>query len=203
MVQDPTLAFVVEREKEITNHISTPYWNIRAVFQKKDQNLKAYHFFQKVESKSLALNIVSECKGQLGKVTNILFNQTAITPPNPFNIRYLQKEVFRVFKFTPSYTLSVAEKLYLEALISYPRTSSQKLSPSINYAKIISNISKTGMDTKPKASIEKTENKNLLSCSDITSSPLVQKTLIPNNGKQNDPAHPSIYPTGEKPKSSL
>ncbi|VFJ12947.1 DNA topoisomerase 1 [Candidatus Nitrosocosmicus franklandus] len=202
-VQGPTLAFVVEREKEILDHISTPYWNILAVFQKNDRTLKAYYFPQKIESKDLALSIVAECKNQLGKVTDVLTNKTAIKQPYPFNIGDLQKEAYRVFKFSPNYTLSVAEKLYLDALISYPRTSSQKLPPSINYTKIISNISKMAGGLKQDPYVEKTENKNVLCYSVIVSNLLAQKSLIPNEGKQDDPAHPAIYPTGQKSKRVL
>jgi DNA topoisomerase-1 len=202
-VQGPTLAFVVEREKEILAHVPILYWNIMAAFQKNDQTLKAYYYPQKIESKTTALNIVAECKDQLGKVIDVLINQTSIKPPYPFNLGDLQKEAYRVFKFSPSYTLTIAENLYLAALISYPRTSSQKLPPSINYTKIVSNISKMNMDMKHNTPLIKTENKYVLSYSDIVSNLLSQKSLIPNDGKQEDPAHPAIYPTGQKSRRSL
>src|ERR671929_80588 len=109
----------------------------------------------------------------------------SILPPHPFNIGDLQKEAFIEFKFTPTYTLTLAEKLYLNALISYPRTSSQKLPPTIGYGKIISRLSKIG------------------SYSQLTLMLLSKKRLVPNQGRMTDPAHPAIYPTGVAPQHKL
>ena len=94
----------------------------------------------------------------------------------------LQREAYRLFKLGPGYTLAIAEKLYLQALISYPRTSSQKLPPSIGYGKIISGISAIG------------------SYGNLTSMLLSKGRLAPNEGRMTDPAHPAIYPTGVAPR---
>ncbi len=67
-----------------------------------------------------------------------------------------------------------AQSLYLSGLISYPRTSSQKLPDSINYKSILKKLSK-------QYNVE-----NLIT------------RKKPIEGKKSDPAHPSIYPTGEK-----
>ena len=115
-VQGPTLAFVVEREKEIENHIFEPYWNVTADFVKSNQIIKTYYYPQKIDSKSTAENIINSCKNQLGKVTDINIQKTSIKPPIPFNLGDLQKEAYRLFRFTPSFTLSIAEKLYLVPL---------------------------------------------------------------------------------------
>src|SRR5439155_26116775 len=77
-------------------------------------------------------------------------------------------------------------KLYIAALISYPRTSSQKLPTSINYKKIISGLSKIGYPY-----------------SNLAASLLARDQLSPNEGSKTDPAHPAIYPTGEKSKGKL
>jgi DNA topoisomerase I len=201
-VQGPTLAFVVEREKEIENHIFEPYWNIIADFEKNNQIIKTYYYPQKIDSKSTAENIISSCKNQLGKVTDINNQKTSIKPPIPFNLGDLQKEAYRLFGFTPSFTLSIAEKLYLAALISYPRTSSQKLPPSINYEKIIKAVSKQDNNLHQNSSYGN-KAKSILSYSEISSKLLADKALKPNEGKETDPAHPAIYPTGQKPKQNL
>ncbi len=199
-VQGPTLAFVVEREKAVLSHVSTPYWNIQAYFQKNDLLFKAHYFPRKLESKKLALQIIFECKNQFGRVSEIETVKIPISPPAPFNLGDLQKEAYSIFKFEPSYTLSIAEKLYLGALISYPRTSSQKLPQTINFKKIISNINMYSN----REDLEKcTTSSNVLSYHSISTNLLLQKHLIPNEGKQEDSAHPAIYPTGEKIKWSL
>jgi DNA topoisomerase-1 len=85
---------------------------------------------------------------------------------------------------SPATTLSIAESLYLAALISYPRTSSQKLPPSIGYRQILEQLKVNYFQTD--------EN--------IVNDILKRDTLSPHQGKEVDPAHPAIYPTGVKQK---
>src|SRR5690348_13829304 len=75
--------------------------------------------------------------------------------------------------------------MYLQGLISYPRTSSQTLPPSIAYGKIISDIAKIG------------------SYGSLAEILLSRNQLTPNEGKMTDPAHPAIYPTGVAPSQRL
>ncbi|MER5175659.1 MAG: DNA topoisomerase I [Candidatus Nitrosocosmicus sp.] len=204
-VQGPTLAFVVDREQEISNHIPIPYWNIAADFEKNKQQqiIKAFYHPQKIDSKAVALTVIEVCKNQFGKITDINNQKTPLRPPHPFNLGDLQYEAHRVFKFPPRYTLALAEKLYLTALISYPRTSSQKLPPSINYKKIITILASINSSIQNKNINIKRDKINVQSYSNISASLLSKNTLEPNEGRQIDPAHPAIYPTGEKPKQSL
>ena len=53
----------------------------------------------------------------------------------------LQKEAFRLYKLSPYQTLNIAEKLYLNALISYPRTNSQRLPYNLDCRRIIMDLS--------------------------------------------------------------
>ncbi|MEM7825136.1 MAG: DNA topoisomerase, partial [Candidatus Aenigmatarchaeota archaeon] len=85
------------------------------------------------------------------------------------------------FGYSPKFTLDIAQKLYEQALISYPRTSSQKLPQRIGYRNIIINLSKQGEYAK--------FCKNLLS----------KDFLRPHEGEKEDPAHPAIFPIGNKP----
>ena len=141
-VQGPALAFVVDREMEIRKHVPEPYWIIYGEFEKNGHIIKAHYYQQKINTLSQATSIVSACANEDGVVRGIEHQKATLKAPTPFNLGDLQKEAFRVFKFSPSYTLTIAERLYIEALISYPRTSSQKLPKSINYKKIISALSK-------------------------------------------------------------
>jgi DNA topoisomerase-1 len=84
----------------------------------------------------------------------------------------LQIEAYKFFSINPGRTLQIAQNLYLAGLISYPRTSSQKIPEAINPLAIIKKLGKI-YDTK-----------------------LCIKTR-PVEGSKSDPAHPSIYPTGE------
>ena len=90
----------------------------------------------------------------------------------------------------------------MAALISYPRTSSQKLPSSINYEKIIKSVSKLDNNLHQNSSYGN-KTKSILSYSEISLKLLSNKVLKPNEGKETDPAHPAIYPTGQNPKQSL
>ena len=83
-VQGPTLAFVVEREKEIENHIFEPYWNVIADFEKNNQIIKTYYQPQRIDSKSTAENVINSCKNQLGKVTDIKYSKNITKTSNSF-----------------------------------------------------------------------------------------------------------------------
>ncbi len=184
-VQGPTLAFAVDRELEIRLHVPDPYWTIAGRFAKDNQQFDARYEKPKVETLEEARSIVSACIGKDGTVSNVSSKKVVLRPPTPFNIGDLQREAYRLFKVSPGYTLSIAEKLYLRALISYPRTSSQKLPPSIGYGKIISGLSRIG------------------SYGSLTSMLLSRNRLAPNEGRMSDPAHPAIYPTGVAPGQKL
>jgi DNA topoisomerase-1 len=184
-VQGPTLAFAVNREIEIRLHIPDPYWIITAQFDKDGQTFSAQYEKPRVEKPAEAKAIINACVGRDGIVNSISDNKSVLRSPVPFNIGDLQREAYSLFKLGPGYTLAIAEKLYLQALISYPRTASQKLPPSIGYDKIISSLSKIG------------------SYSQMASILLSKERLVPNEGQMRDPAHPAIYPTGVAPRQKL
>ena len=85
-VQGPTLAFVVDRELEISSHVPIPYWNIAADFEKNNQIIKAFYHPQKIDSKAVALAVIEACKNQFGKITDINNKKTPLRPPHPFNL---------------------------------------------------------------------------------------------------------------------
>lgn len=103
-------------------------------------------------------------------------------PPHPFNLGDLQKEAYRLYRISPSKSLSILEDLYLDSLISYPRTNSQRLPPTIEHRTIMEKISAIGAYRPHISKI------------------LGKGVLRPNNGPSEDPAHPAIHPTGEVPK---
>lgn len=200
-VQGPTLAFVVDREIDIRKHIPVPYWMVGAEFEKNGEIITSHYYKQRISTQSTAASIVKACTNQDGRVTEIKHQKTTLKAPNPFNLGDLQKEAYRVFKFSPSKTLTIAEKLYIDALISYPRTSSQRLPVSINYTKIISGLSKISSCTLYAGN--KTTIASQGPYTNMALNLLSKASLLPNEGSKTDPAHPAIYPTGEIPKGIL
>jgi DNA topoisomerase I len=182
-VQGPTLEFIVNREIKIRNHIPDPVWYVTGKFEKDGSFFKA-NLISVVHKSSEIEKILTSCSNGTGVINEIVRRNKRINPPTPFNISNLQKEAYRLFKMPPATTLSIAESLYLTALISYPRTSGQKLPPSIGYKQILEQLSINYVTKK-----ENTIN-------DL----LRRKYLVPYQGNEEDPAHPAIYPTGVKQK---
>ncbi len=182
-VQGPTLGFIVNREIKIRNHIPDPVWYVSAKFEKDGSHFKA-NLISVVHKSSEIEKTVTSCENGTGVINEIVRRNKKINPPTPFNISNLQKEAYRIFKMSPATTLSIAESLYLTALISYPRTSSQKLPPSIGYKQILEQLSINYV----------TKNENIIK------ELLSRKYLVPYQGNEEDPAHPAIYPTGVKQK---
>ncbi|HYP43553.1 MAG TPA: DNA topoisomerase I, partial [Candidatus Nitrosocosmicus sp.] len=201
-VQGPTLAFVVDKENEIRSHVPVQYWTITGKFEKDGYIIDAYFFPQKLDSLSKSTMVVDFCKNQDGLISEIKIQKITLRPPYPFNIGDLQKEAYRIFKLTPSYTLSIAEKLYISGMISYPRTSSQKLPSSIDYSKIISDLSRINFPYYFTGNSNGNSDNNN-SYGDITRRLLSKEHLSANEGSKSDPAHPAIYPTGQRPKGKL
>jgi DNA topoisomerase-1 len=183
-VQGPTLAFLVEREKEVRQFVPIPYWKVSGIFEKDGRKLTAGYARERVEVRALAEKLRKECVGKEAVVSEVRKNVVQASPPVPFNIGDLQKEAYRAFGFTPSRTLQIAERLYLGALISYPRTGSQRLPPSLNYRRIIQGI---GAISEYSSYVAE----------------LLKPGLKPVQGAKDDPAHPAIHPTGEKPRRAL
>jgi DNA topoisomerase-1 len=172
-VQGPALKLIVDKEREINKFKPVPYWKIfiEAKDQKdKTNTAKLRHVKDIFDEKELGK--FEKLKGKEAQVTTDKHAQT-IVPPAPFDLTALQTESYRLFGITPSKTLQIAQELYLAGVISYPRTSSQKIPAAINPKAILKKLAKSFKEVK----LAIREN--------------------PVEGKKSDPAHPSISPTGE------
>ncbi|MHA1358037.1 MAG: DNA topoisomerase I [Candidatus Helarchaeota archaeon] len=184
-VQGPTLATVFDKEKEINVFIPIPFWQIKATTQLKGKDYSVSFSKGKIKQKIEAEQILKDCRGKVSTVQDINMSDSTSLPPIPFNLSSLQSESYRHFGYSPTQTLNIAERLYLGAYISYPRTSSEIIPDTIDIKDIL---------TKLKAIKEYTNSVNEL---------LGKPELTPTKGKKSDPAHPPIHPTGEIPKTKL
>ncbi|MFB6246198.1 MAG: DNA topoisomerase I [Candidatus Pacearchaeota archaeon] len=168
-VQGPALQLIVKREKEIQAFNPQPYWQVFISIDTDKGKVELKHnkdIFNKENLKKF--------ENLIGKNVDVeTTKKEQKLPPNPpFNLTTLQTEAHKLYGISPSRTLQIAQGLYLNGLISYPRTSSQKLPASIGYKKILNKIAK------------QYKAQNLIT------------RKKPIEGKKDDPAHPSIYPTG-------
>lgn len=181
-VQTPTLKILLEREREIQAFKPQPYWVIGLLFEIEGQEIEASHKIEKFFNKERAEKVRRICEGKPAKVIKITTRKFCKSPPVPFDLGLLQSEAYKCFGYTPARTQQLAQGLYDAALISYPRTSSQKLPPAIGYTGIIKRLGRIRGYKK------------------LAESLLKKKELKPREGRKTDPAHPAIYPTGEVPK---
>lgn len=172
-VQGPALNLIVQKEREIQKFISTPYWQV-FITVKNSHEVELKHI--KDITKKSDLIKFENLRGKKG-IAETKKSQQKIPPQAPFNLTTLQTEAYKFHGFTPSRTLQIAQSLYLGGLISYPRTSSQKLPAAIGYNEILQKLAK------------KYKVEHLI------------KRKKPIEGNKSDPAHPSIYPTGQSSAS--
>ncbi len=179
-VQGPTLAVLAKRELEITDFKPTPYWKISVT-------IKGVNFIndrKDIADESAAETALSETVEHIGeaRITSIERRDEQKYPYPPFDLTSLQMEASRAFKMDPSVTLSTAQSLYERSYISYPRTSSQKLPPTLGLNKIIESIAKIDEYREPAERL------------------IRERRFRPVQGQKVDDAHPAIFPTGVEPK---
>ena len=177
-VQGPSLKILAEREIEINKFKSEPFWELESIGDITSKHEKGM-FWKEEEVKKIHNKIKKEKKAVVDSIKKSEFPQA---PPFPFDLTSLQLEAYRSLRINPKDTLEIAQELYSASYISYPRTSSNQLPPSINVKKILTDLSK------------QKEYKEL--CEEL----IRENKLTPNNGKKQDPAHPAIHPTGVMPK---
>jgi len=182
-VQGPLLKFLVSRENSIRSFVPMPYWRIKARVEIDGQTCLAEFEKRVIKTKKEADAVSNACKGT-GKIEQVETTQFQQLAPVPFDIGSLQVEAYKLFRYDPKKTLSIAQRLYLDALISYPRTASQKLSAAINYHLILKKLSSV---------------REWRLAADLLSKP----TLKPHEGAKEDSAHPAIFPTGNLPERLL
>ena len=180
-VQGPSLKILVDKENEIAAFVAKPYWELHLFTKPENTELDALHIEDKFWEKEKAEKIYKKIKDEKqAKIEKVEAKQFKVSPPIPFDLTSLQLEAHKTLRITPKHTLDLAQILYSDGFISYPRTSSQKLPASINYKKILQQLQKVD-HYKEHASW------------------VLKSPLKPNEGIKLDPAHPAIYPTGLQP----
>jgi DNA topoisomerase-1 len=146
----------------------------------KQEPVEAWHTEDKITDEKRAKEILHNTKGKPAHIADMQKKQFEQSPPTPFDLTTLQTESYRCLKIQPKRTLEIAQELYLGGLISYPRTSSQQLPEALGYKKLLN-----ALQHNPQYK-------------ELAEKLLAKNSLKPNNGKKTDPAHPAIYPTGQK-----
>ena len=131
-VQSVAVKLIVEREREIQSFESSPYFKVSAEFLVTDANgykakLKA-ELADRLSTPDDAKEFLSKCIGAEYSITNIEVKPSQRKPAPPFTTSTLQQEASRKLGFSVNRTMSTAQRLYEQGLITYMRTDSTALS---------------------------------------------------------------------------
>ena len=140
-VQTPTLAILVDRQKEIMAFVAKDYWEVQATFEAEATNDGPSKYTgmwlskegeQKILEKEKAEAITAKVRNQPGIVESVKTEEKRQPPPQLFDLTELQRECNRKLHLSAQQTLSIAQSLYEKhKLITYPRTDSRYLSKDI------------------------------------------------------------------------
>ena len=131
-VQSVAVRLIVEREREIQNFVSEPYYRVNAIFAVIDKNGSASEVKAELSTRFAtheeALAFLEKCKDATFKVASVQKKPLKRTPAPPFTTSTLQQEAARKLGFTVSQTMMIAQRLYESGRITYMRTDSVNLS---------------------------------------------------------------------------
>ncbi len=181
-VQTPTLALVVEREREREAFVPEKYWQVKASMRagdapSEDGEFSAGHATDRFKSESDAQAVMEAVAGATsGTVTSAEKKRRQVKPPTPFNTTALQAAAASE-GISPARAMRIAETLYMNGLISYPRVDNTVYPPSLDIPGILRTLSEVAVYREHVARIQ--------------SGP-----LHPTRGAKETTDHPPIHPTG-------
>ena len=130
-VQSVAVRLIVEREREIQNFVTEPYYRINAIFTIEEDGhpveVKA-ELEKRFTTHEEAQAFLEKCRASEFQVADIQQRPLKRTPAPPFTTSTMQQEAARKLGFTVSQTMMVAQHLYENGLITYMRTDSVNLS---------------------------------------------------------------------------
>jgi DNA topoisomerase-1 len=182
-VQTPTLALIVSREKEIREFVPTPYWLVTADL-KKDMAFGAAHKHGRFDNKDEARDAVANARrAKHASVKSVSQEDRSEYPPPPFNTTVFLAEASKR-GLTAAQAMKVAEDLYTEGYISYPRTDNTVYPHSLGLKTILEKLK----DSEFADEVEEI---------------LAQEAIRPSRGKVSTTDHPPIHPVAAAKKGVL
>jgi DNA topoisomerase I len=176
-VQTPTLALLVERDQAIKEFTPTPFWELVATSEKDGIEFRLHHTHGIWEKKEEAERIFRRVQGATeGVVREFADEEARRRPPVPFSTTLFVAEATRLGMGAAT-AMRVAEDLYTQGLISYPRTDNTVYPRGLGLRTLAE---------KFKESVFKEAAEFVLD----------QPTFRATRGRTETTDHPPIYPTG-------
>jgi DNA topoisomerase-1 len=173
-VQSPTLGLIVEREMERRAHVPKPFWELFAKFEHPDGVFETHHavdkFWEQAEADAALAGTSSP-----GTVKSVTARKNTRKPPTPYNTTAFTTDASSRLGITPASAMRIAEDLYMDGFISYPRTDNTVYPPSLPVHELIGSLTRIKEFS--------------------AASGLLESELKPTRGKKETTDHPPIYPT--------
>ena len=183
-VQTPTLALIVARERGIREFVPTPYWLVSASLRKEDNGFEASHAHGRFERKGEAHAAATAARREKHAEVKQVEEKTAHEyPPPPFSTTIFLAEATKR-GLTAATAMKVAEDLYTDGYISYPRTDNTVYPKSLGLKRILEKLRKSEF-AKEAEEI------------------LAQDEIRPSRGRTSTTDHPPIHPVEAATKSEL
>ncbi len=126
-VQTPTLALIVNRQKEIDNFVSEPNWVLATIYRDTTFTATKGRFTTKEEGEQAFATI----EGKPFTVTDVQKKRGTEAPPKLYDLTSLQVDCNRKYGMSADMTLKIIQTLYERKLTTYPRVDTQYLSDDI------------------------------------------------------------------------
>ncbi len=173
-VQSPSLGLIVEREMERRAHVPKPYWEIFANFEHPDGSFQTHHTVDKFWEKAEADKAFAGTKGP-GTVKAVTARKNTRKPPTPYNTTAFSTDASSRLGITPASAMRIAEDLYMDGFISYPRTDNTVYPASLPVRELVSSLVRVKEFS--------------------AAAGLLDGELKATRGKKETTDHPPIYPT--------
>ncbi|MEM2839393.1 MAG: DNA topoisomerase I [Thermoplasmata archaeon] len=186
-VQSPTLALIVDREREIESFVPEKFWEIIADCTETGKESPIFHALHsngKFKDKHKAHDIVEKLKHiRTGTVIEFSSEKKIDYPPHPFNTTQFLAEASKL-GLSAAQAMKIAEDLYTDGYISYPRTDNTVYPQSLSLRQILKDLEHTEF-------------------SEYAKEILSQDTIRPSRGRTTTTDHPPIYPTSGAKRNEL
>ena len=179
-VQTPLLALMVDRELEIRAFTPTPYWELYASLND-GEAFTVKHECNRFEDKKVAEKIKAKL-GDTGTVAEYRAGSRQDNPPIPFSTTEFIRAAASI-GFSAANAMRVAENLYVNGWISYPRTDNTVYPASLNLRDILGMLSAGEFGPYARK--------------------LLEGSITPTRGKRETTDHPPIYPVASARKADL
>ena len=182
-VQSPTLVLIAERERERRAFVPEPYWELDATLKNGGGPFSVRHAHGRFKEETAARKAFENLT-DTATVTEVKQKSATRPPPTPFNTTGFLTAAASL-GIGPSRAARIAEDLYTDGYISYPRTDNTVYPRSLDLREVLGHL------------------KRVEGVGPYAEKLLASGKLSPTRGKRETTDHPPIYPTGYASKKAL